>query len=347
MHSCSIEYTVTQKRKRGCYIERKPKNKSRGGLGTRLSTLYIWCWTHSLLSTTIIATDKPTNYCLRRSRGRDTRPTLLDPPQPSSFSFLNRLSLCNDLITTTSSELGFGSCSGFTRKWWAIFICCSFSHLLLAEGSMGGFEVTWFWAESLRLASVDGLRHPFWSFCAQVSPFSDTHTSGMLGGLVVTLIEYCAGRWPSWLWILSVWRGRKEEGKVDDGVQPSCLGLISLPFVLPWETGKVELGVTAEIPELVLPYFVILLWGNWLDLVMGVKASLFSWSLHLAFGAEGVAARPTNKGTCLSPSSADSSPSGLISVALSGGPKFNLRREFLLIISARFEIQILCQTAHA
>lgn len=135
-------------------------------------------------------------------------------------------------------------------------------------------------------------------------------------------------------------RGGKEEGRVDEGVQPSRLCLVSFPFVLPWETGKVELGVSAEIPESLLPYFVVLLWRKWLDLVMGVKESwfsLFSWSLHLAFGAVGVSDRPANKGTCLSPSSADSSPSELIPVTLSGGPRFkwalNLRREFLLIIS--------------
>ena len=68
-------------------------------------------------------------------------------------------------------------------------------------------------------------------------------------------------------------RGGKEEGRVDEGIQPSRLCLVSFPFVLPWETGKVELGVSADISESLLPYFVVLLWGNWLDLVMGVKES--------------------------------------------------------------------------
>ena len=68
-------------------------------------------------------------------------------------------------------------------------------------------------------------------------------------------------------------RGGKEEGRVDEGVQPSRLCRVSFPFVLPWETGKVELGVNADIPESLLPYFVVLLWGNWLDSVMGVKES--------------------------------------------------------------------------
>ena len=120
-------------------------------------------------------------------------------------------------------DLDSVAAQGWQKNWWGIFCCCSFSRLLLVEGSMGGFEVTWLWTGSVWLA-----RQPFWPFCAHASPYSPPLLSSRIYHYSYHTTSMCT-------------RNCNRYTRVTQ------------------------------------PYFVILLLGNWLDFVMGVKESWFSF----------------------------------------------------------------------